>query len=141
MTGKDKLFAEHREWFTNIPSKNDATMTEGSEEYEEYKDYEWNNSSLTFVPQDANAFYLVKLTVTSKDNGQQKDVAYMGISASPRVRNLVGEDTWLQDNMTSVILLCIAGASLVGIVLLLVIKPKDKGDIDVTYERESKKRK
>ncbi len=141
MTGKDKLFAEHREWFTNIPSKNDATMTEGSEEYEEYKDYEWNNSSLTFVPQDANAFYLVKLTVTSKDNGQQKDVAYMGISAAPRVRNLVGEDTWLQDNMTSVILLCIAGASLVGIVLLLVIKPKDKGDIDVTYEKESKKRK
>ncbi len=42
--------------------------------------------------------------------------------------------------MTSVILLCIAGASLIGIVLLLVIKPKDKGDVDEGFETERVKK-
>ncbi len=43
--------------------------------------------------------------------------------------------------MTSIILLCVAGASLVGIVLLLVIKPKDKGDLDEIEMGKSKKKK
>jgi len=64
----------------------------------------------------------------------------MGIAAAPKVRDLAGEDTWVQDNMTSVILLCIAGASLIGIVLLLVIKPKDKGDVDEGFETERVKK-
>ena len=65
----------------------------------------------------------------------------MGIAAAPKVRDLVGEDTWVQDNMVSVILLCIAGASLIGIVLLLVIKPKNKGDVDEEFELEQSKKK
>ena len=36
-------------------------------------------------------------------------------------------------------LLSIAGAALIGIVLLLVIKPKDKGDIDERFENAKKK--
>ena len=32
--------------------------------------------------------------------------------------------------MISIVLLSIAGVSLIGIVLLIVIKPKDKGDLD-----------
>ena len=46
-----------------------------------------------------------------------------------------GENTWFKDNLTSVILLSIAGASLIGIILLLVIKPKNKEDIDEVYEK------
>ena len=65
----------------------------------------------------------------------------MGISASVKVEALKGEDTWLQDNMTSIILLCVAGASLIGIVLLLVIKPKEKGDIDEVLANNAPKNK
>ncbi len=139
MAQKEQLLKEHREWFTHIPAKNDSVMVDGSEEEEEFGKYAWDNSSLRFTPQDDNAFYLVKCTVTSNDNGKQQDVAYMGISASPKVRELVGEDTWLQDNMTSVILLCIAGASLIGIILLLVIKPKEKVDVEEVYETGKRK--
>ena len=66
----------------------------------------------------------------------------MGIASAPKVKTLRGEDTWVQDNMVSIILLCVAGASLIGIVLLLVIRPKDKGDldeIDTVKSKSSKK--
>lgn len=139
MSQKEQLLKEHREWFTHIPADTDPVMVEGSAEEEQFGKYGWNSSSLRFTPQDENAFYLVKCTVTSNDNGKQQDVAYMGISASPKVRELAGEDTWLQDNMTSVILLCIAGASLIGIILLLVIKPKEKVDVEEAYEAGKRK--
>ncbi len=139
MAQKQDLIKNHREWFTYIYSTN--KMQEGDEEYEEFKDYAWDDSSLSFVPQDANAFYLIECTATSTENGKQAEKAYMGISASQKVRALKGEDTWLQDNMTSVILLSIAGASLIGIILLLVIKPKNKGDLDEEFEKSSKKEK
>ncbi len=57
------------------------------------------------------------------------------------MRPIKGDNTWFKDNLTSVILLGIAGASLVGIILLLVIKPKDKGDLDEVYEKTSKNKK
>lgn len=129
----------HPEWFTEIPAA--STLTAGSDEYDEFYKYGWNSSSPEFVPQDANTFYVVKLTVTSTVDNLEPKTAYMGISASAEISSLKGEDTWLQDNMTSIILLSIAGASLIGIILLLVIKPKDKGDIDEQFEVEKPKSK
>lgn len=130
MEDKETLLSEHREYFTQI--KVASKLTEGTEDYEKFYDYNWTSSSLSFVPQVANAFYLIKLEVTSDgtDGGAQEAVAYMGIASAPQVRPLKGEDTWVQDNLTSIILLCIAGASLVGIIMLIVIKPRNKGDID-----------
>lgn len=122
----------HPEWFTEIPAA--STLTKGTDEYDEFYKYGWNSSSPEFVPQDENTFYVVKLTVTSTVDNLEPKTAYMGISASAKINSLKGEDTWLQDNMTSIILLSIAGASLIGIVLLIVIKPKNKGDIDEQFE-------
>ncbi|MCI8370499.1 MAG: hypothetical protein HFE41_04900 [Clostridia bacterium] len=117
-----------RKYFTYIYASSE--LTEGTEEYEKYHDYEWNSSSPKFTPQDANAFYLLECKVTSSEGGTQEATAYMGIACAPKVANLKGEDTWVADNITSIVLLSIAGASLIGIVLLLVIKPKNKGDLD-----------
>ncbi len=139
MERKEELIETHPEWFTEIPAA--STLTEGSDEYEEFYKYGWNSSSPEFTPQDANTFYVVKLTVSSTVDNLEPKTAYMGISASAKVRSFKGEDTWLQDNMTSIILLAIAGASLIGIILLLVIKPKNKGDIDEQYEETKKKKK
>ena len=127
----------HPEWFTEIPAA--STLTKGTDEYDEFYKYGWNSSSPEFVPQDENTFYVVKLTVTSTVDNLEPKTAYMGISASAKINSLKGEDTWLQDNMTSIILLSIAGASLIGIVLLIVIKPKNKGDIDEQFEASSSK--
>lgn len=118
-----KLHENHPEWFTLIPAQN--TLTEGSQAYKDFNDYAWDASSRSFVPQDENTFYLVVCTATSNSENLRPAVAYMGISSSARVEKLKGEDTWVQDNLTSIILLSIAGASLIGIILLLVIKPKE----------------
>ena len=64
----------------------------------------------------------------------------MGIAAAPKVDPIKGEDTWVQDNITSIVLLSIAGAALVGIVLLIFIKPKNKGDVDEAVFRSRPKR-
>ena len=145
MAQKEQLIndSEHgRQWFTYIYSSSDPAMKEGTDVYEKYHDYQWNSTSPSFVPQDANTFYLIKCEVESTDNtGTLGAVAYVGVASAPKVKTLVGEDTWVQDNMTSIILLCVAGASLVGIVLLLVIKPKDKGDLDEIEMGKSKKKK
>lgn len=129
MSRKNELSnPENRKYFTEIYAANDLEETD--EEYEIYHPYAWNKTSPSFIPQDDNAFYLIECKATSKEGGTQEAKAYMGIASAPKVKALKGEDTWVQDNMTSIILLCIAGASLIGIVLLLVIKPRDKGDLD-----------
>jgi len=140
MEDKEKLFNENGSYFTEIYEL--SSMDEDDEEYELYKDYAWSASGRSFTPQDNNALYLVVCTSESTENFGQQATAYMGISASPKVRPLKGEDTWLRDNMASVILLCVAGASLIGIVLLIVIKPKEKEDVDIVVEeKKNKKRK
>lgn len=139
MQMKDTIKTEHRDWLETI--KPLSSMNEEDEDYELYSPYAWDNSSLKFVPQDANSFYLIECVVTSTENSGREVKAYMGISASPRINPIKGENTWFKDNLTSVILLSIAGASLIGIILLLVIKPKNKEDIDEVYEKASAKSK
>lgn len=139
MERKEELIENYRNCFNFI--KPSSAISETDEDYEQYCDYEWDNSGISFIPQDANAFYIIKCTATSTDNSGRVETAYMGISASPQVKALKGESDWLQKNLTSVILLSIAGASLVGIVLLLVLKPRNKGDLDEEFESDSKKMK
>ncbi len=136
MERKQELFeGEGRIYFTNIPAL--ADLDEDSEEYEEFAKYSWNASARSFVPQDENSFYLIKCEVTSTQFPTLEPVrAYMGIAASVAPAALDGEDTWLQDNMVSVILLAVAGVAFIGIILLLVIKPKEKGDVDEMYAKE-----
>ena len=127
-----------RRWFETIQiTSGNNSVDVNSADYKKYEEYKWDGSG-SFTPKTPNTFYLVTCEVKGTDG--QADKAYMGIAAAPKVRDLAGEDTWVQDNMTSVILLCIAGASLIGIVLLLVIKPKDKGDVDEGFETERVKK-
>lgn len=133
MDQKTELFTEHREYFTNIIAQSE--LDKNSDEYDAFYAYAWNPKNRSFIPQEANAFYLVECKVTSTQFPTPVK-EYMGIAASATPRALEGEDTWVQDNMTSIILLSIAGASFIGIILLLFIKPKNKGDIDVQFEQE-----
>lgn len=135
---KEELLKNYRKYFTEIRSTNNMSSTDPW--YDTYSDYAWNDTSPSFVPQE-NAFYVVTCTVKSTVDSRPASTAYMVISASDKVRSVVGEDTWVQDNMTSIILLAIAGASLIGIILLLVIKPKEKRDLDEIDLAEPKAKK
>ena len=59
----------------------------------------------------------------------------MGVVASVKSKTLKGESDWAKNNIASIVLLCIAGVALICIVLLLVIKPKNEGDVDDTFEK------
>ncbi|MDE6504940.1 MAG: hypothetical protein K2L42_03630 [Clostridia bacterium] len=140
MAKKDTLLKDEsmRKYLTYIYASSE--LKEEDEEYEIYHEYEWNNSSPSFKPQHANAFYLIECKVVGTEGGAAEKTAYMGIASAPQVKALKGEDTWVQDNVASIVLLSIAGASLVGIVLLLVIKPKNKGDLDEIESAKPKKK-
>ncbi|MDE6867512.1 MAG: hypothetical protein K2J83_00005 [Clostridia bacterium] len=125
--------AETRGYFTEIPALSD--MKETDPDYKKYADYEWNNTSLSFVPQDSNAFYMIRAEVAdSGDRVNEKTACNLGVVASVQAKTLKGESDWLKNNVASVVLLCVAGLALIGIILLLVIKPKDKGDVDEQFE-------
>lgn len=139
MDNKKELFEKNRNYFTYV--KPQSELVEGTDEYDEFNAYAWNPSARSFVPQDANAFYLIKCDVTSARMPSREAVSeYMGIAISATPNPIKGEDTWVRDNMTSIILLSIAGAAFIGIILLIFIKPKNKGDIDVQFEEEEAKK-
>ena len=130
----DDLFKNHREYFDEIPE-----VTESDADYEKYKDYGWSKTSTSFTPQDENAFYYMRAEITNQYNN--KVTSSLAVVASVNAKTIKGESDWLKNNLTSVILLCVAGLALIGIILLLVIKPKDKTDIDIQYENAKKKNK
>jgi hypothetical protein len=136
----DDLFnnSETRTYFTTV--KASADLVEGDDDYDEFIDYAWSSSSVSFVPQTTTEFYVVELTLTDSRSAQ-KTMKYMGIRVSDTADSLYGESDWLQNNVASVVLLCIAGASFIALIALLVIKPKDKVDVDLIEEEEAKKAK
>lgn len=134
----DKLYegAETRSYFKEIKE-----VTETDEDYEEFKDYQWSTTSTSFVPQDGNAFYYMRAEVTDTAYNVDPVTSSLAVVASEEAKALKGDSEWLQNNIASVVLLCVAGVSLIAIILLLVIKPKSKEDIDVQFEQEKSKKK
>lgn len=132
----EDLLKTGRQYFTRIRPASE--LKENTKDYETFNEYAWNGSSLSFTPQKDNAFYVIVCEASSSETAEPVTKC-MTIAAAPKVRPLKGEDTWVQDNVTSIILLCIAGACLVGIVLLLVIKPRNKVDVDELIESPKKK--
>lgn len=105
--------------------------------------YNWNpTSSLSFVPQQMG-YYKVQVTVDDQSGiTQNEDGSYpsayqiIGITAEAVV--IPGTTYWLQNNILSVVFLGIGVLCLIGIVVLLVIKPKDKAAADKAREEELK---
>lgn len=88
-------------------------------------------------------FYVVRLTLTDTGLSNKVTNSFLVVRASERAAELYGEDNWVENNIAAIVLFCVAGVFLVAFVALLIIKPKDKGDIDVIAEQlaEDKKSK
>ena len=127
--------ADTRKYFKEI-----RQVSESDPDYDEFKDYGWSGTSTTFTPQDANAFYYIRAEVTDNEYNTDPVACGLAVVASINAKQLKGENDWLKNNVASVVLLGVAGLALIGIILLLVIKPKDKGDIDEQFEKSSKKK-
>lgn len=119
-----------RKYFTTV--KPASQLLETDENYELFKAINWNASTLNFTPQSVDDFYIVTLNL--KDNRSQETESHFAtIAASVQTTALKGENDWLEQNVPSVVLLCVAGVCLIALLVLLIVKPKDKGDIDVVY--------
>ena len=124
---------------TRLYFKEIKQVSEYDEDYEEFKDYNWNSSSTSFTPQEG-AFYYMRAEVTDTQYNTDPVTCSLAIQASVEAKALKGDSEWLQNNVASVILLSVAGVSLIAIILLLVVRPKNKDDIDVQFERMNKKK-
>ena len=124
-------------YFQTIESASDVETTDPN--YELYTDYNWNPSNLSFTPQADNSFYVIRMSAKDNVYNTPEIEGFMAISVSAAADHLAGESDWLENNIASVVLLCVAGVALIGIILLVVIKPKEKGDIDVIDEKASKR--
>ena len=131
-----------RKYFTTVKEANQLLETD--ENYEKFKALNWSSSTLNFTPQSVEEYYVVVLTLTD-NRTQDTSTNFATVAASVQTTSLKGESDWLEQNLTSVILLAVAGVCLIALLLLLIIKPKDKGDIDVVYaeveEKQGKKSK
>lgn len=119
-----------RKYFTTV--KPVSELLESDKNYDKFKALNWNASSVTFTPQSVEDFYVIELQLTD-NRSQNAEAYYATVASSVQTKSLKGESDWLEYNKTSIVLFAVAGACLVALIILLVIKPKDKGDIDTIY--------
>lgn len=97
---------------------------------EQYADYEWNSTNVTFVPQNPSEFYVVRLELKDTGLSNQTTNSFLVVRASARAADIYGEDNWLENNTAAIVLFSVAGVCFIAFIVLLIVKPKDKGDID-----------
>ncbi len=84
------------------------------------------NGKLNFTA-DRAGYYKIKCTITSLNSERTASAeSTVTISAKPRV--VKPDSQWLQNNVWSVVFLSVGTLCLIGIIVLLCIKPKDKND-------------
>lgn len=125
-----------RKYFTTVKSASNLLETDYN--YEAAKALNWNPTSVSFTPQSVEDFYVVRLTIQD-NNSKNTDYQYAVVAASVETTPLKGESEWVENNLVSIILFSVAGLFLVALVVLLIVKPKDKGDIDTVYTEEVEK--
>ena len=98
-------------------------------------DYSWNpDSSLSFVPQE-QGFYKVEVIVVSDNLGVQQEAKYIEVAANADV--IPGETYWLENNILSLVFLGVGILCLIGIIVILLIKPKNKGEAAAEESRKA----
>lgn len=126
-----------RKYFDRVTPSGE--LNESDENYERDSKYDWNSSSVTFKPQSTSEFYVIRLSLDDLRTNKRTE-SFMAIRASVKPNSLPGEDDWVENNVVSIVLLTIAGVCFVGLVVLLVVKPKDKDDMDVVAEETAAKK-
>ena len=86
------------------------------------------DGSLSFTP-DKVGTYLIKCTATSETTSRS-DTGYAIVSITQEPAVVKVPSNWLQNNVWSVVFLSIGTLCLIGIVVLLCIKPKEETDED-----------
>ena len=63
--------------------------------------------------------------------------AYKIINVTSQADIIPGTSDWLRENVLSVVFLCVGALCLVAIVVLLLVKPKDKATVEAERARKA----
>ncbi len=113
------------EGWVEIPKASSITDTEYKENGYTYEDVQAiaYNGSTTFTPNKIG-YYKIDCTVTSTvSNRMESASAVINIKEQPKV--VVVDNHWLENNVWSVVFLSVGTLCLIGIIVLLCIKPKE----------------
>lgn len=116
------------EGWVEIPSSSSITDTDYNENGYSYSDVQSiaYNGSLTFVPNKIGSYKIV-CTASSKTTAREESAStIIKIENEPAVVKPASE--WLQNNVWSVVFLSVGTLCLIGIIVLLFIKPKEEND-------------
>ena len=107
---------------------------------DKYEKYEWNADSQSFKTVEEGE-YLMLADLWEKEIPQQRATAYKLVVVESKEDVIDGENNWLKNNLTSVILFAVAGVMLILIVILALVKPSDETleDVDKKVKKSSKK--
>ena len=109
----------------NIPAL--SKMTEGTSEYNTYAPYNFNGS-LTFTPVQIGEYKIVlKLTEEGTDRSATAET-FITADSAPQKVTPEAENWWL-NNVWSLVFLGVGTLSLIGIIVVLCIKPKEENDV------------
>ena len=94
-----------------------------------------NTSSLTFTPEKTGYYYVEVMVVDEHNNS---DVAMSrAIECMGEAKSVVVEKEFAKNNVTSIIFLSIAGVCFIAIIVLLLVKPKEKQTVEVEGEADN----
>jgi hypothetical protein len=112
-----------------------------SEEWDKNNKYNWTSSAKSFTAVEEGK-YIIMADYWEKELPSQRVAAYKVVVVESKVDTIEGEgNSWLKNNVVSVVLFSVAGLMLIIIVILLLIKPSDETmeDIDKKAEKKAKK--
>lgn len=122
-----EIAAEGSKW-TEISTEEGFAAAFGSEY--DFADLGWNSTSLNFTPVKAGV-YVVKCSVVDATAANSETFsAPVTVKVGIQKADLQVVRVWFQENWMSVLFLGIAVVSLIGIVVLLFVKPKEEKEIE-----------
>ncbi len=109
-----------------------------AEEWDKNNKYNWTTTSKSFKAVEEGK-YVIMADYWEKELPSQRVSAYKVIVVESEVDTIEGEqDSWLKNNVVSVVLFSIAGLMLILIIILLLIKPSDETMEDVDKKAAKK---
>lgn len=101
-----------------------SELEEGTDEYKKYSGYAYDGS-LTFTPVKLG-YYKIDATVYENGTFRNAESSVKIQATKTPVKVVPNESNWLYNNVWSIVFLSIGTLSLIGLIIVLCIKPKDE---------------
>ena len=119
------------EGWKEIPKASSVTdekyVSKDGYDYDQIKGFNYDGK-LDFVPTEIGAYMIECVATSNVSSRSAEDFMIIKVEKAPSIVKV--DSKWLQNNVWSVVFLSIGTLCLIGIIVLLCIKPKDDVDND-----------